>query len=196
MRSLLLLAAAALPLTPGAQTAAPLDSFEGAWRAQIKTWSAPGGKPAESTVHVERRHAQGLLQTFATDTNQRDALPFHAVHYNTRAGRFESVFSSPASPGLVLLSGQADGAGKTIILTGSVEAPDGGRARWKEVLSVVNETTTKAEFLNTPPGGSEWLAVEITFTRTDRRDDPLRGPGPGSPRPIGTPPQPMPRPPG
>ncbi|MBM4108517.1 MAG: DUF1579 domain-containing protein [Phycisphaerae bacterium] len=178
------------PLTP------PLDALQGVWRAQVRTWSAPGTRPGEITLNVERREAQGLIQTLAVDPAQREALPFHAIRYDSRAGRFESVFFSPIHPGLVILTGQADGAGKTLILAGTMESADGGRARWKEVHTIVNDTTTRTEFLYTPPGGSEWLTVEITLARGDRRDDPIRAPGPGAPRPIGTPPQPMPRPPG
>jgi hypothetical protein len=171
----------------------PLDSFQGTWRLQVRTWPAPGGSPTEKILDVERRLAQGLLQTFPSDPASRDWLPFHALHHNTRAARYESVFSNPAGPELVLLTGQADGAGKTIILTGSPDSRDGGR--WKEVHTVVNESTTRTEFFHTPQGGREWLVIEMTFTKTGRRDDPIRRPDPGAPRPVIPPTHPIPRPP-
>lgn len=191
-----LIGAALVAALPTADVAGdPLDAMEGTWSVRVRSWSGPGGTPTERTTTVERRRVQGLLQTLAADPAQRDALPFHALFHNSRAGRFESVFSSPASPGLVLLTGQADGSGKTIILTGSAESGDGGRVRWKEVHTVVDETTTRTEFFQTPPGGQEWLAIEMTYSRASRRDDPLRKPDPLGPRPVTPPTHPNPRPP-
>jgi hypothetical protein len=181
---------------PHDRQSSPLEAFEGQWQARVKAWAGPGGTPSETTLAVERREVQGLLQTFPSDSSRRDALPFHALHYNAVAARYESVFSNPAHPALVLLTGQADGSGKTIILTGSTDTGEGGRVRWKEVHTVVNETTTRAEFFQTPPGGQEWMVIEITFSRASRRDDPMRRPEPGAPRPISPPTHPSPRPPG
>jgi hypothetical protein len=178
---------------PGAGEAEPANAsrftpFAGEWNASIQTWAPGAGTPAQASAMLARRvtHADRALVWEPAGPRDHETLPLHTLVYNERAGRYEAAFSSPAAPGLVLATGQADGEGRTIILTGQFETQD-GRSRWKEVHSVVDANATRAEFFLTPPGGSETRVMRIEFTR--RRPAPPPGqpgvPNNIPPRPIG-----------
>lgn len=172
------------PEVRSASAADRFRPFEGDWNATLRTWTAGSDTPVERTAMVTRRVAHGgkALVWEPASARDRDALPLHTLIYNDAQARYEAVYSAADAPALVLSTGQGDGEGRTIILTGQAEG-----ARWKEVHTVVDANATRIEFFRAPAGGPETRVMRFEFAR--RRPAPPPGvptvPSPTPPRPIG-----------
>ncbi len=146
------------------------EGLVGKWNYTAKFWMAAEGKPEETTgtsdnslIYGGRFLKQDIKGTWMGQPFEGQGF----VGYDNTRAQYESVWIDSMSTGIMWVSGQFDGATKTLGMAGKNSCPLSGekeracRADWK----VVDANQTVYSSYTNGPDGKEFKAMEIVYTR-------------------------------
>jgi hypothetical protein len=154
--------------TPGAAHKS-LDSFVGAWTAEVKTWMAPGEAPmvtkgsAKSTWVMGGRYVQ---EEFSGEFMGKPFRGMSLTGYDNVRQKYCSVWVDDMSTSMVTSEGDADAAGKVFTFGGEYACAMTGEKNKKSTLiyRILNKDKHVFE-MHDPALGSNSKVMEITYTR-------------------------------
>lgn len=143
-----------------------LKSMAGTFKATVKMWQGPGEPQVSegtmvNTLVLGGRYLEGRFDGKMGDT------PFHGVSvmgYDNRKKEYWSTWYDDMSTSLTLNTGAAGEDGKSLVLTGSGEGPDGSPMKLTCTTRLV-DANTHVFTMSGPMGGQETTMMEITYTR-------------------------------
>ncbi|WP_315819019.1 DUF1579 domain-containing protein [Paraflavitalea speifideaquila] len=155
-------------MTPG-EPHKVMASQNGKWEGKITMWMAPGAPPSESKgTCVNQMIMGGRYQEgkFAGDFN---GMPFEGrsiMGYDNTRKVFISTWIDNMGTGVMTTEGPWDPATKTISLTGKMIDPMTGKeCQVREVMTLIDDKSSKMEMYNTPAGQKEFKSMEILYTK-------------------------------
>lgn len=155
-------------MSPGAAHKA-LAPFIGEWKAEIKTWMAPGEPPAESkgtakaTWILDGRYVQ---EEFNGDFMGQPFRGMSLTGYDNVRGKYRSVWVDNMSTTIVTSEGGLDAAGKVLTLNGDYAcAMTGDKHRQTRLISRIINPDKHVFEMHDPTLGANSKVMEITYTR-------------------------------
>jgi hypothetical protein len=155
-------------MTPG-EPHKVMASQNGKWDGKITMWMTPGAPPSESKgtmvnqMIMEGRYQEGK---FAGNFN---GMPFEGksiMGYDNIRKVFISTWIDNMGTGVMTTEGPWDPATKTITLSGKMVDPMTGKeCQVREVMTFIDDKSSKMEMYNTPAGSKEFKSMEILYTK-------------------------------
>jgi hypothetical protein len=160
-------------------------------KAHVGTWDAkteffmPGQPPSTgkgTAVITEEMGGKYFRTKFKGEFEMGPGMtmPFEGegiAGYNNMAKQYEQSWWDNMGTGVMLMTGQCDAAGKVISMAGQTDDMfnPGKKCTMREVTTMVDANTMKAEFYMPGPDGKEFKNMVITYTR--KSDKPAAAPG-------------------
>lgn len=149
-----------------------LKQMEGEWQVEMKFFGPDGSPMGGGTGTMTSKMTKGgrfLDQDFDGRFNGMFFRGGGTMGYNNLDKRFEATWTDSMSTGIMMMTGQADAAGKVLTMTGESTQPDGKKETEKEVTTIIDKNSYKSEFFKVA-GGKDLKTMEIVYTKGKAAD--------------------------
>jgi hypothetical protein len=145
-----------------------LDTLVGDWDYTIKWWMSPDAKPEESEGTSEIKSIMGgrFIEQAVQGTSM--GQPFEGMGimgYDNEKKQYQSVWIDNMGTGIMTGSGNYDPNTKTLTDQGTFSCPAEGQKSYRGVTKIKDKDNFTYEWYMTGPGGKEFRAMEIVYTR-------------------------------
>ncbi len=154
---------------------ARLKALEGKWTFVTKWRMGPEDAWQESTGNAEYKWILGgrlLVQEVKANPSPEDAMmggPFEGfglTGYDNVSKEYYNTWNDNMGTGMMSSKGKIDESGKVITYMGSYNDPMTGKEKKvKSVTRMVSADKVVFEMYESPPGGKEYMSLEVTYTR-------------------------------
>lgn len=154
--------------TPGDDHAV-LNALVGNWSYTMKHWMKAGAPADESTGDSESVWIMGGRYVEEKVSGMSMGMPFNGISivgYNNGSKQYSSYWFDNMSTGSMFSEGVFDASAKTISSAGTFFCPmRNGETAYRSVLTITDETSHSYEMYMTEAEGTEFLAMQINYTR-------------------------------
>jgi uncharacterized protein DUF1579 len=147
-----------------------LESCAGRWDLVARMWMGPGAPATESKGTAERKMVLGGRYVAEELQGQMLGHPFSGMGltgYDNFKKMYTWVWADSMSTAIMSSLGTPDESGKVITFTGEMDEPLTGEKgkKVKSVLRLEGPDKQIFEMYDHLPDGTEWKALEVTYTR-------------------------------
>ena len=145
-----------------------LKALAGEFEADVKWWMAPG-QPPQSTKGKEK--GELILGGRFLQTHYQGEMmgkPFSGqmvMGFDNGKKKYVSSWVDSTSTAIMTAEGTADEAGKVITMQSEMKEPDGRMQKFKQVTTIVDDTSHTYQMMVMLPDGGEFKVLEITYKR-------------------------------
>jgi hypothetical protein len=146
-----------------------LAKASGTWTGEVTMWMANGAPPQTSTSTSVSKMIYNDLYQQTNHSGTMMGMPFEGTStmgYDNLKKEFFSTWIDNMGSGILVMTGQLDGSGKKINLSGNTKCMNGQDATMREVFTFVDDDHHLLEmYAPDPATGKEYKNMEIKYTR-------------------------------
>jgi hypothetical protein len=147
-----------------------LEMMAGTWITKVKMWMDPSQtEPQLSEGTSENRMVLGGRWLEQRYEGTFMGQPFTGIGYtgfDNYKKQYVGVWMDTASTNSMMTTGSADGSGKSLTFTGTMDDPmTGTTAQMKEVLTIIDADHHNFEMWSQGPDGQMHKSMEIQYVR-------------------------------
>jgi hypothetical protein len=154
--------------TPGEAHQA-LKQLAGSWTCSVKMWMAPGAPAQESPATEDAKMIMGDRYVLETVKGSFGGMPFEGsgvMGYDNLKKKYVGAWIDNMGTGIMTSEGTYDAAKKTFTMESQGMDPMTGKAtKSRAILRIESDAKLVHEMYQKGPGGKEFKAMEITYTR-------------------------------
>lgn len=154
--------------TPAAEHKA-LEPLVGNWKAEVKTWMAPGAPPTVTKAKAKAKWAMNGRFVQEDFTGEFMDKPFRGMSltgYDNTKKKYNNIWIDDMHTSVFVSEGDGGDGGAVITLMGKMDCPLTGEKdkAMKQVIRIVSRDKHIFE-MHDPTAGTNSKTMEITYTR-------------------------------
>ncbi|MCL4219728.1 MAG: DUF1579 family protein [Phycisphaerales bacterium] len=142
-----------------------LETFIGAWSAEVTMWMGPGQPQVTRGVMVNTSILGGRFIEQKYQGHGYDFQGSGLFGYNKSSGRFEGLWIDTMSTMMQMDTGDYDPATRTFTMVSEMTCPEMGAMTKRSLIKVHGPDRHTMEMYVGAPGAPESKCMEITYTR-------------------------------